>query len=273
MHNYVDAYLISFPKCGRTWLRLMIGTALQQQFDLSHPDIKQKMLSLTPLAELHPNIPTILIDHDDNPQWNKPEELQTSKDRYKNVKVIFLVRDPRDVVVSAYFEQKKRVYLWADGFKQDKSLKKYLDRIKPYEGNLSEFIYEDVGSLKTLLRYYNIWKKNRHIPKDFLLVRYEDIHENPHQELRIVLDFLGVQYRDEVINEAVNYSSFEKMRNMEKTQKFDLKLKPANLEDEESYKTRKGKVGGFAEYLNEKEIAYINHLINDTLSDFYGYKA
>jgi hypothetical protein len=104
-----------------------------------------------------------------------------------------------------------------------------------------------------------------------LLVRYEDLHENPHHELRRVLDFLGVSHRDEVINEAVNCCSFEKMRNLEKTQQFDMKLKPANPEDEESYKTRKGKVGGFVEYLNEQEIAYINRLINETLSDFYGY--
>lgn len=271
-HNSADAYLISFPKCGRTWLRLMMGRALQQQFDLSHPNLQEKMLSLTSLAQLHPNIPKVLITHDDNPHWKKPEELETSKKQYKNAKVIFLVRDPRDVLVSTYFEQKKRVSFWADAYKKDKTLQKYQDRIKPYEGNISDFIYEDAGGLKTILNYYNIWERNRQIPKDFLLVRYEDLHENPHGELRRVLEFLEVQYREEVISEAVNYSAFDKMRKMEKKGKADPKLKPANPKDEESYKTRKGKVGGFWEYLNEEEIAYINRLIDDTLSDFYGYR-
>jgi hypothetical protein len=272
-HNSADAYLISFPKCGRTWLRLMMGRALQQQFDLSHPNLQEKMLSLTPLAELNPKIPKVLITHDDNPHWKKPEELETSKKQYKNAKVIFLVRDPRDVLVSTYFEQKKRVSLWADAYKQDKTLENFQARIKAYEGNLSDFIYEEIGGFKTILNYYNIWEQNRQISKSFLLVRYEDLHENPHRELKKVLDFLGVQYREEVINEAVNYSSFDKMRKMEKKGKVDSKLKPTDPNDEESYKTRKGKVGGFSEYLNEEEIAYINRLMNESLSDFYGYRA
>ncbi|NEO10385.1 sulfotransferase domain-containing protein, partial [Moorena sp. SIO3I8] len=37
------------------------------------------------------------------------DELVQSKANYKNAKVILLVRDPRDVVVSIYFEHTKRV--------------------------------------------------------------------------------------------------------------------------------------------------------------------
>ena len=70
-----------------------------------------------------------------------------------------MVRDPRDVLVSSYFQKKKR-------------------RNK-YNGELFDYVHEEVGSLESLLRFYNIWARNRHIPKDFLLVRYEDMHEDP----------------------------------------------------------------------------------------------
>ncbi len=267
-----DAYIVSFPKCGRTWLRLMLGRALQQQFNLSHPDIMGKMLSLKPLAELHPDVPKIVVTHDDDPHWKKPDELEISKAKYKNAKIIFLARDPRDVIVSAYFEQKKRASLWIEWMKKEKHLQGYKDRLKPYEGDLSSFIYEDVGSLNTLLKFYNIWSNNRHIPKEFLLVSYENMQENPHRELCRVLDFLNVKYREEVIGEAVKYSSFDNMRKMEKQGKVPENLKATNPDDQESYKTRKGKVGGFTEYLTEAEITYINNKINATLSDFYRYK-
>jgi hypothetical protein len=31
-HQKADVYLVSYPKCGRTWLRLMIGRAIAGHF-------------------------------------------------------------------------------------------------------------------------------------------------------------------------------------------------------------------------------------------------
>lgn len=246
-----DVVLVSFPKCGRTWLRLMVGRAIQQHFGLEEVNL----LELEQWVERHPAIPKILVTHDDDPHYKKPAKLVESKAKYKNKKVIFLVRDPRDVVVSIYFQKKKRE--------------------KTYDGELSDYLHEPVGSFDTLLRFYNIWAENRHVPKAFLLVRYEDIYANPQNELRRVLDFLGLQaISDGVIAEAVSYAFFDNMRRMEEEDEFDSgKLRPKDRSDKESYKTRKGEVGGFAEYLNANQIEYLNRKINETLSDFYGYQS
>lgn len=270
-----DAFLISFPKCGRTWLRLMIGRSLERYFDLSHPDILMRTLELSQLSSLHPDVPKIVVSHDDDPQWKKPQELEQSKEKYKHAKVILLVRDPRDVIVSNYFEHSKRIS--ADHVKvlsKLEHLKPYVDRIKLYEGDLPTYIHEEIGGFNSLLRFYNIWVENQHVPTGLLLVRYEDIHANPHQEVRRVLNFVGLeQISDEIIAEAVEYASFDNMRKMEEADKFNsLILRPGNKKDEESFKTRKGKVGGFTEYLDEKEIEYVNRQMNEILSDFYGYK-
>ena len=245
-----DAFLISFPKCGRTWLRLMIGKAFEEHFNLGNANI----LELHQLAALHPDIPKILVTHDDGPQWKMPDDLVESKKKYKNKKVIFLVRDPRDVLVSSYFQKKKR-------------------RNK-YNGELFDYVHEEVGSLESLLRFYNIWARNRDIPKDFLLVRYEDMHEDPKRELRRVLDFLDLkEVSNDVIAEAVRFTSFENMRKMELADKFkSTRLRPLDKEDKESYKTRKGKVGGFIDYLSRENIEYINRKMNEELSSLYKYR-
>lgn len=272
-HQSADAYLISFPKCGRTWLRLMLGRAFVKHFHLSHPNLMQKMLELSSLSDLHPEVPKILISHDDDPHWKKPEELHRNKKFYQEKKIIFLVRDPKDVVVSAYFEQKKRAAFWVNGLQKQPHLKKYRDRLKSYEGSISEFLYEPVGSLDTILTFYQIWEQNHHIPKEFLLVRYEDLHQQPNEELQRILKFLGVpNVPPEIIQDAVNYSSFDNMRKMETENKFNsLQLSPSDKKDETSYKTRKGKVGGFVEYFNEDEIQYIDGQIRQSLSSFFGY--
>jgi hypothetical protein len=48
-------------------------------------------------------------------------------------------------------------------------------------------------------------------------------------------------------------------------------LKPAERSDEDSYKTRKGRVGGYTDYLTDDEIRRLNEKMQDDLSAFFGY--
>jgi hypothetical protein len=50
------------------------------------------------------------------------------------------------------------------------------------------------------------------------------------------------------------------------------KLKPGDKNDPESYKTRRGKVGGYIDYLSSEEIEYLNQKMKTSLSDIYNYK-
>lgn len=253
-----ETFLISFPKCGRTWLRLMVGRAIANHFGLlSHSDILSAILNLTTLADLHPDIPKIKIKHDDKPQWKRPDRIISSKNMYKNTNVILLVREPKDTIVSNYFQKKKRR--------------------KVYERNLSDYIREKIGSLESLLTFYNIWAENQHIPQKFLLVRYEDMQANPGREMRRFLSFIELNaITNEEIDEAVEFASFDNMRRMEEKGNFSSILKPVDPSDPESYKTRKGKVAGFTEYLTSEDIEYINYRMKEVLSpaskDLYRYQ-
>ncbi len=76
-----------------------------------------------------------------------------------------------------------------------------------------------------------------------------------------------------VLDDAVNYASFENMRQMEVEEMASVyTLRPTDKSDSESYKTRKGTVGGFVDYLSAEEINEIDCKVQETLSDFYGYK-
>jgi hypothetical protein len=261
-HKNIDVYLISYPKCGRTWLRLMVGRAISRHFSL--PENEDTLLLRGGWSH-HPAIPRISIIHDDRPMLKAPEELEESKYRYRDKKVIFLARDPRDVVVSSYFEMKNRGNVFGNN--------PYEKRRAVFEGTLAEFIHRREGGFNTIIRYFNIWAANRQIPKDFLLVRYEDLKANTSGELRRVLDFLGFQsIPEEFITEAVNYASFDNMRRMESNGKFQTGiLKPADKTDTESYKTRKGKVKGYFDYLSREEISNLDRIIQEQLSNYYGY--
>ena len=267
-----DICLISFPKCGRTWLRVMIGNVLQEHFNLA----ENNLLESSKLQSLPDEIPKILVTHSDEPFWKKPEELIESKAEYQSKKAMLLVRNPKDVVVSSYFEKKKRIGFYdLEGYKSNQHMKNIIERVKPYDGDVSNYVYEPVGSLQTIINFYNIWAKNRHVPQSFLLVRYEDLVENTVEELKKVLEFIGLySVSDETIAKTVGLASLENMKAMEKTNRFETsRLQPADPSDPESYKVRKGKVGGFVDYLDPKEIKYCDEAIANHLSPIYRYES
>jgi hypothetical protein len=63
------------------------------------------------------------------------------------------------------------------------------------------------------------------------------------------------------------------MRKIETEGKFQSgALKPGDQDDQESYKTRQGKIGSHAEHLSAGEIEKLNQKMRQTLSDIYGYQ-
>jgi len=249
LHHTADIFIVSFPKCGRTWLRLIIGKALEIHFGVCLDD----PLELSRFSLHAKHIPTIRVTHEDDPFWKRPDELSKNKTKYKHKKIIFLVREPKDVIVSSYFEKSKRE--------------------KKYKSTLSEFVYDKIGSTETLINYYNIWLESKNVLKSFLLVKYEELHSNPASILREIFDFMGMEIvSDEVIYQAIQYASFENMRKLEKENAFSSdRLKPGSFTDEESFKTRSGQIGGFIKYLGDQEIDFINSQIKEKLNKDFGY--
>jgi hypothetical protein len=240
----------------------MIGKVICDHYNL--PENEENLL-LKGRVRVHPDVPSITIIHDDRPMLKAPGELEQSKQKFTGKKVIFLARDPRDVIVSSYFEAKNRSELFGDN--------PYELRSQKFSGSLSEFIHKPHGGFETILEYYNIWAKNSHIPEAFLLVRYEDIKQNPAGELRRVLRFLGLDnITDQEVQAAVDFASFDNMRALEiEGQLSQDILKPGVEGNVNSYKTRSGKIGGFQESLSQDEIDSLNHIMQASLSDFYGY--
>ena len=256
-HRNAAAYLVSFPKSGRTWLRLLIGHVLTKHYNLEHVPT-EALVDITRLAELQHGVPKIIVTHGGSPFMKTPEELIPPAKKYKGKRVILLIRDPRDTVVSSYYERKKRSNVY---------------HTAPYQGTLWDFLNEQAGSFQTILRYLELWNDQHDACEAFLLVRYEDLHSNPERELGRVCAFLELQnVTPETISYAVDQCAFHRMRTLEEQEKVaSERLTPGDKDDKESYKTRKGKVGGYREELSDREIAGLTEQIKERLPDSYGY--
>ena len=73
--------------------------------------------------------------------------------------------------------------------------------------------------------------------------------------MRKIVDFYEYEVSDEDIENAALRSSFENMKAIERSENFQ---EPWLRPRENAYKVRKGKVGGYQETLNRKDIEYLN---------------
>jgi len=164
--------------------------------------------------------------------------------------VILLGREIKDILVSSYFHATKRSFV--------------------FEGTISEFIRTDrFGALK-ILEFYELWLQSKHRAERFLFLRYEDMHQDPKTSLIKVLEFIGERDIDEnIVEQSVEYCSFVHLRKLETQDRFKKSaLRVRDAEDPESYKTRKGKVGGYKDYLSDEDQAFVDEVIKDRNFDF-----
>jgi len=241
-HHNTDVYIISHPRSGRTWLRLLLGKILCEKYGFSD----KYMLDIYKLTTLAGILRTQLIhDHISYTESYKYFYLPEDKKIYANKKVIFLVRDIKDVLVSYYY------YV--------------LKRDREFEGSISNFIRTEKYGVKKIVNFYNSWYESRNIPLEFMVLRYEDMMNNPEANLIKTINFLGLENIDVyTIKKAIEFAKFDNLKKLEREQYFNKKaMRPANKSDDESYTIRRGKVGGYVEYLNQDDIKYIESVIQE----------
>lgn len=151
--------------------------------------------------------------------------------------IVYVERDPRDVMVSIYHQVTGR---FRDFFE--------------YDGTISEFIRDDYFGAHNLKVFTDQWNELCAMGLA-RKVTYEQCHEDFAGVLRGVLDHLALEATDDAIARAVEASSFDNMKSVEQSGTFGgAWLRPR----EGASKVRRGKVGGFVDYLAAADIRYLD---------------
>ena len=249
-----ELILVCFPKCGSTWIEVMLTQYLVARYHLA-TDVTRDLYRITKQL---PSTAITWRTHDDDPHLKPAAKFETDKSGYAQKRVLLLVRDPRDVLVSYFFEYtKKKEYLAAGR--------------PPFIGTIDDFVHHDIGELRAIIGFYNIWAGNTDVPREFSLITYEGLHRDAAGEVKRVLELIDDNGVDQAcLEQAVAFGAFDNMRKLEERNSPGLRLNPnVQLGDTEGYKTRKGKVSGYKDYLSPATILEVDRIIRDELSDFY----
>lgn len=194
-----DVYLTSYPRSGNTWTRFLLGNLLNPDDPASFVNIESRV------PEIYFNPDHVLRG------LSRPRLLKSHESFHPNYpRVIYIVRDPRDVAVSFYHHNVKAGVI-AEDYPIDEFIPGFI--AAQYDSRWGSWA-DNVMS----------WMAMRQGRSSFMLLRYEDMKQDTPRELLKIARFLqtagfpNIATSSEKLARAVELSSPERMRAMEKEQ-------------------------------------------------------
>lgn len=268
--------MASFPKSGTTWMQtivvqLLLLQSLEEEEEEDTTDFAH-ISELAPFYEIDPH----WEDNNDSAEFSKkfdwsrldgdgrrrifnthlrPDMLPQQKNHNANQKVIYLTRNPLDVLTS-FFHHLSNQHPQDGG----------------YTGTLENFCKEFCqGSLAygKWSHHLAAWMEDITNPNQtsILWIRYEDLKEDRRTQIQRIASFLEVQHylTETTLSRVLERTSFEYMRNHQE------RFHPISVRWKKGYHfIRKGAVGDHQSLLTESQIQNIQATISNDWKELYG---
>lgn len=186
LHTFVspektDIVIAGFPKSGNTWMQSILS-GLQCGVDAS-------VASDTIIQDLVPDLHVNRVGRrHSGMMFFKSHHMPRADFR----KVIHLVRDGRDVLVSYY----------------------HFRRALGYKGSMRELMFEDNALYRDWRTHAKQWIENPY-DAEYMLLRYEDLLANPEHEFSRICQFAGLTVDTDRMKDVVRWSNFKSLRQKE----------------------------------------------------------
>lgn len=224
---YPNTILISYPKSGRTWLRMMLAKMMLLSFDKITND----------KYEIFPSL-----------HLTYKELKERFKTDYKDLNIIFLHRHPADVAISHYKEMttSKRSGLWTDA-------------------SLSEFIRDKSYGIEQIIEYNNKWLEKGGNFNRFLMLSYSMLHQDAHACLAAIATTIGLPTTKEDIEAAIKYGEFDNMKKIESGEQENLlQYYKGTFARGDTGRARIGKCNNYINVLEEKDKEFVDECMNES---------
>lgn len=230
-----DIFIAGYPKSGNTWMQnLVTGIYLNSSSEYITPRLVGEIVPDVHVKKYFRRLidPMVFKTHD----FPRPE--------YK--RVIHLVRDGRDVMVSYYNMGK--------------------NKNQNFEFTLKEMVIDGKGlEFSKWHLHITDWLQNPY-NAEIMVLKYEDLILHPLREMKRISSFIGIELSDDRLIEIYNNNSLQRVRS---------RVKTYGMENDHTWKNkpittffRKGVIGSYKDEMPEELIEYFNEEAIETLRYF-----
>lgn len=196
-------YIVGFPKSGNTWCARLLSEYLQSNIFVQKENPIDSLLN--------------------RPDKEKAKFIIQKEHRLSripdNVKVVYILRDIRDVVVSGFFHNNPSFR--SAEIKNNFILRAYFNReivrlSKRWGGSgkkeLRVFLESLLLSRKTERMSWNAHVEKGKSISGATIVRYEDLLENTFETMLFIIRSLGIERRDSELLKVIEAQSFSSLK-------------------------------------------------------------
>jgi len=201
----------------------MIGLAMCHYRGVSTDQCKEERKKVV-LATHDKTDKTLMVDY---------RNLNKDKKQYSDNSILLLLREPKDVLVSAW-------------------LHAVLNK-KIYKDSLYNYIRDPRFGIMKIVTFYNIWFENCQVPAKFKSIWYEELCSTPFKTLKSICELFELPCTNTDIEFAVKTATLENLISLESSNREN--------KDPESRYFRRGKIGGFVDYMSEGDIELCDNTI------------
>lgn len=267
-----DVFVCSMPKCGSSWVQTIVWLLKHNlNYETTRSNDSENLIcSFNRAQGLDKR-----TDLFDSGETNAMQQNAAKKEAYNDLfetyqsprvfksfypvyflpkaiwsqsnKVIYVVRNPKDMICSEYHFLRNTFFFNAH-FAMD---------------DIVNGIVNDAWSISPRSDHIiNYWNVSKHLP-NVMFIAYEDLVTDAFLNIKKISKFLECKYTDQQLMELKEYVSFDNMRKIKtinrenyvaSIEKHVGKTRP----DAEFKFLRKGKVGGYRDDLNDEQIKKID---------------
>lgn len=240
-----DVFAVTYPKSGTIWMQEILPLILHDG-DLTPiqtipnwdrtPWLEESRLALV-VDKL--KSPRALVTH-------FPYHLMPASFHHSKAKVIYVMRNPKDVFVSFYYFHQMAGFLEDPG-----TFDEFLDKF--LEGKLVFGKWTD---------HIKSWR-NASLGDRIMYITYEEMKEDLPAALRRIASFLGKNLSDEIIHKIAENCSFKAMKENPMSN-FSLVPK-IYMDSDKSPFLRKGVAGDWKNHFSPEQLSRFSSVINKEL--------
>jgi len=234
-----DVWFPSYPKAGNTWLRFILCNIISQS-ELAGASVDFHSVGKIMSALGRHNL-LLPWPHRTIPRFIKTHQPYRPLLFARPQRIVYLVRDPRDVMVSYYHYEKAKTH-------------------KPYAGEFTDFLHDKQFGLARCLQHYRSWR-----PYITHLLHYEELKADPFLALKQTFKAINVQVPDTLLSIAIENSSLPKIQALQKVSG----IPGGERFNEQFVFARQGNSGSWVDYFSPPDLQYYRTTIQRFQFDLY----